>query len=248
MPRWERWRQRYTKTEILAIGIEGDRSSFCGAIKRFQRHGIQSNGPLSLKEQCARRIARIKNDEIKWFINTYLSRHLFEYVTKDIFNLQRNEFALNYANDFDLCDECSMNNNKQRKTKCRCPKMERAMEILNKYFYKRMNPGNEIKYYKRKEFQLIYQLPHIDDGDYSDYCDEPPGFFIYLSPCIFNKEGNGSDFDDEDCGPYQVCEIIEQVSTEDKLLFVDLMRFFGPFQTNHQQPKPILYSCHEHEL
>ncbi|CAF5196689.1 unnamed protein product, partial [Rotaria sp. Silwood1] len=42
---------------------KGDLSSFCGAIKRFQRHGIQSNGLLSLKELCARRIALIKNEQ-----------------------------------------------------------------------------------------------------------------------------------------------------------------------------------------
>ncbi|CAF5029227.1 unnamed protein product, partial [Rotaria socialis] len=52
-----RWRQRFTETEIFAIGIEGDRDSLCGAIKRFERDGIQSNGLLSLKERCARYIA-----------------------------------------------------------------------------------------------------------------------------------------------------------------------------------------------
>ncbi|CAF3406719.1 unnamed protein product [Rotaria socialis] len=60
-----RWRQRFTETEILAIGIEGDRDSLCGAIKRFERDGIQSNGLLSLKERCARYIARIKNEQTK---------------------------------------------------------------------------------------------------------------------------------------------------------------------------------------
>ena len=242
-----RWYQKYTNTEILAIGIEGDRSSLCGAIKRFQRHGIQSNNLLSLKEQCARQIALIKNEQIKWFLNTYLPLHLFKYVTKDIFNLQRDEFALNYANDFDLCEECSMNTNKQRQIKCRCPKMERAMEKLNKYFFKRMNHEKKIKTYKSKEFKLIYQLPNCD-GNYSDYCNEPPLFFIYLSPGVFHKEGNTEDLDDMDCGPYQGCQIIEQVSTEDKLLFVDLMRFFGAFQTNHEEPKLILYSSCEQEL
>ena len=42
--------RRTTETKTLAIGIKGDLSSFCGAIKRFQRHGIQSNGLLNLKE------------------------------------------------------------------------------------------------------------------------------------------------------------------------------------------------------
>ena len=62
--------------------------SLCGAIRRFQRHGIQSNGLLTLKELCARHIALIKNEQIKWFITAYLPPNLFKYVTKDIFDLR----------------------------------------------------------------------------------------------------------------------------------------------------------------
>ncbi|CAF4370610.1 unnamed protein product, partial [Rotaria sordida] len=51
-----------TTTETLAIGIEGDRHSLCGAIKRFEVNGKQWNDLLTLKEQCARRIALIKNE------------------------------------------------------------------------------------------------------------------------------------------------------------------------------------------
>jgi hypothetical protein len=242
-----RWYQKFTKTEILAIGIEGDRSLFCGALKRFQHHGIQSNGPLTLKEQCARHIALIKNERIKWFITAYLPSNLFKYVTKDIFNLQRDEFTSNYADELDLCDGCSMNTDKVRRTKCRCPKMERAIEKLNKYFFKRMNNGNKIRNSDSKEFELIYKLPHCD-GDYSDYNEEPPLFFLYLSPCAHERISDTEDIDDTDCGPYQACQLIDEVSVEDKLLFVDVMRFMGGFETKHEQPKLILYHCHEHQL
>src|SRR6185503_21183397 len=102
-----RYYQRQTTHETLAIGIKGDRSSLCGAIKRFQYNGIQWNGLLSLKEQCARRIALIKNEQLKCFINAYLPPNLFEYVTKDIFDLQRHEFTSNYADDLNLCEVCS---------------------------------------------------------------------------------------------------------------------------------------------
>ncbi|CAF4293157.1 unnamed protein product [Rotaria sp. Silwood2] len=242
-----RWYQRYTKTEILAVGIEGDRSSLCGAIKRFQRHGIQSNGLLTLKEQCARHIALIKNEQIKWFITASLPAHLFKYVTKDIFNLQRDEFTSNYANNLDLCEECSMNTDKKRRTKCQCPKLERAIDKLNKYFFKRMNNENKRKTNNSKEFELIYKLPNSDDN-YWDYCEEPSLFFLYLLPCAYHKQSNMEDLDDMDCGPYQTCQLIDKVSVEDKLLFVDVMRFFGGFQTKHEQPKLILYHCHEHQL
>ena len=89
-------RRNQTTTETLAVGIKGDRHSLCGAIKRFKREGFQWNGLLSLKEQCARRIARIKNEQIKWFIASWLPPDLFQYATKGIFDLHRTEFVLNY--------------------------------------------------------------------------------------------------------------------------------------------------------
>ncbi|CAF1075192.1 unnamed protein product [Rotaria sordida] len=242
-----RWYQRYTKTDILAIGIEGDRSSLCGAIKRFQRYGIQSNGLLTLKEQCARYIVLIKNEQIKWFITVSLPVHLFKYVTKDIFNLQRDEFTSNNTDNFDLCEECSMNINKKRRIKCQCPKLERAIDKLNKYFFKRMNNDNKITTFNSKKFELIYKLPNSND-DYWDYYEESPLFFLYLLPCAYHEESNREDLDDMDCGPYHTCRLIDQVSVEDKLLFVDVMRFFGGFQSKHEQPKLILYHCHEHQL
>ena len=118
--------------------------------------------------------------------------------------------------------------------------MERAIEKLNKYFFKQ----NKEKTKNSKQFELIYKLPNSEDA-YSNYCDEPPLFFLYLLPCVFHKESNMEDFDDMDCGPYQACQWIDQVSVEDKLLFVDVMRFFGGFQTQHEQPQLILYSCRE---
>ncbi len=70
-------------SETIAIGIQGDRHSLCGAIKRFELNGQQWNGLLSLKEQCARRIALLRNEQIKYFITAYLSPNLFKYVTKE---------------------------------------------------------------------------------------------------------------------------------------------------------------------
>ncbi|CAF3229185.1 unnamed protein product [Rotaria socialis] len=244
-----RWRQRFTETEILAIGIEGDRDSLCGAIQRFERYGIQSNGLLSLKEQCARYIARIKNDQTKWFITASLPPHLFQYVTKDIFNLQHHEFISNYADEYDLCNECSVNTSTKQRTKCHCPKLERAINKLNKYFSKRMNNNNNVKTRDIKKFELIYKFPDCD-GDYNDYCDGPPLFFLYISPCIISdrKSSINDDLYDMDNMPYHSCRLIHQVSVDEKLLFVDVMKFFGGFETKHEQPEFILYHCQEHEL
>ena len=172
--------------------------------------------------------------------------NLFKYVTKDIFNLQRDEFKSNYADELDLCNECSMNTDRQRRTKCRCPKLERAIEKLNKYFFKRMNDENKKTSSDTKKFELIYKLPNADDD--WDYHGEPPLVFLYLSPTAFEKKSGQKDLDDEDCGPYQTCQMINQVSVEDKLLFVDVMRFFGGFETEHEEPKVILYHCYEHKL
>ncbi|CAF3558955.1 unnamed protein product [Rotaria socialis] len=190
-----RWRQRFTETEIFAIGIEGDRDSLCGAIKRFERDGIQSN------------------------------------------------------DEYDLCDECSVTTYKKQRNKCHCPKLERAINKLNKYFFKRMNNNNNVKKGDIKKFELIYKFPDCD-GDYSDYCDEPPLFFLYISPCIISdrKCSINDDFDDMDNIPYHSCRLIHQVSVEEKLLFVDVMKFFGGFETKHEQPEFILYHCQEHEL
>ena len=52
--------------------------------------------------------------------------------------------------------------------------------------------------------------------------------------------------DDEPFEEYQF--IHGQVSVEDKLLFVDAMRFFGGFQTHQEQPRLILYRCSEIRL
>ncbi len=42
--------------------------------------------------------------------------------------------------------------------------------------------------------------------------------------------------------------INDQVSVEGKLLFVDVMRFFGGFQIDQEQPRLILYRCREIRL
>ncbi|CAF1106915.1 unnamed protein product [Rotaria sp. Silwood1] len=242
---------RYYRTssscDILAIGIKGDLSSFCGAIKRFQRHGIQSNGLLSLKELCARRIALIKNEQLKWFITAYLPPNLFKYVTKDIFDLRRDEFKLNYAKDFHMCEACSINDYKQQSSiKCRCPKLEAAIHKLNNYFFNQMNNDNKMIKNKARKFELIYIMPHGEE-DYFIYENDVPHFFLYLSPAEYFDEKSTTEEDDMDgsvsCQTYQFLK--GQISVEDKLLFVDVMRFFGAFRINHDQPELIMYHRQE---
>jgi len=240
-----RYNQRQTTTETLAIGIKGNRSSLCGAIKRFQRHGKQWNGLLTLKEQCARRIARIKNEQLKCFITAYLPPTLFKYVTKDIFDLQRYEFTSNYADNFILCEVCDLDPDKESRMKCRCPRMKSAIRKLNKYFFEQINNENKTKKKQLKEFELIYKTLNDGEDDWDEECD-PTSYFLYLLPCEYFNEIGIYDMDDEAFEVYRF--INDQVSVEEKLLFVDVMRFFGGFQTDQEQPRLILYRRREFPL
>ncbi|CAF0792720.1 unnamed protein product [Adineta steineri] len=243
---------RYYKTtstcDIRAIGIKGDLNSLCGAIKRFQRHGIQSNDLLSLKELCARRIALIKNKQVRWFITAYLPPHLFKYVTNDIFDLRRDEFKLNYAKDFDMCDACSIDDYQQRTSmKCRCPKVEGVIRKLNNYFTRRMNNNKKkTKKDQTRKFELIYKMPNGEEEIFMHENLEPQ-FFLYLSPAEYFDEDSTTEEDDMDgsisCQTYKFLK--GQISTEDKILFVDVMRFIGAFRINHDQPALISYHRQE---
>jgi len=232
-----RYYQSQTTIETLAIGIQGDRSSLCGAIKRFQRHGKQSNGLLTLKEQCARRIALIKNEQIRWFITAYLPSNLFKYVTKDIFDLRRDEFKSNYPKDFILCEECSFETDEKRRRKCRCPKMKSAIDKLNKHFFKEINAS--------RRFQLIYKALNDEERDWDEEEDSTT-YFLYLLPCEYYDEIDMDNMNDEPFEKYRF--INDRVSVEDKLLFVDVMRFFGGFHTDQEQAQIILYHRREFPL
>lgn len=223
-------------TETIAIGIRGDRHSLCGAIKRFERHGKRGNGLLSLKEQCARRIALVKNEHIKWFITAYLSEDLFRFVTKDIFNLRRREFASKYTKPLYMCQECTMDSYEDPSDDCGCPKMETAIDEMNNYLFKRTN--------KLKKFKLIYKIPNDGDDHSFELKHETP-FFLYLSPAQHED-----DIDlDENYGVFDEYHLLHsQISAQDKLLFVDAMRFFGGFRTNQQEPQLIFYRRRELEL
>jgi hypothetical protein len=231
------------ETKTLAIGIKGDLNSLCGAVKHFERHGRQWNGLLTLKERCARRIALIKNEQLKCFITAYLPPTLFKYVTKDIFDLQRSEFTSNYAKTLDVCQDCAMKADTDSRIICQCANLEAAIDKLNKYVVKRINKRIKTKTNQLKIFELIYKMPN--DEDYWDYegvylydDDEPISFFLYLSPCEYQDK---IESDHMDGIPYQVYSFINgQVSVEQKLLFVDAMRFFGGFQTDNEQPQLIL--------
>jgi hypothetical protein len=232
--------ERKTETETLAIGIKGNLDSLCGAIRRFQRHGTQWNGLLSLKEQCARRIALIKNEQIKCFITAYLPSPLFQYVTKDLFNLRRHEFVSKYPKPLLLCEECIMDTGKEPKIKCHCPNLDAAIYKLNKRFFKRMNKGNKTKTNRLRKLELIYRLPNDEDGNWQ-YHEEPISYFLHLSPCEYNRTSCTDDTDDMESIPYQSHRFINgQASVEEKLLFVDIMRFFGAFHSEHEQPELIL--------
>ena len=227
-------------SESIAVGIKGDRHSLCGAIKRFELNGPQWNRLLSLKEQCARRIALIKNEQIKWFITAYLPPNLFKYVTKDIFDLRRLDFLSKYPKPLYMCQECTMDTEEDPPSDCQCPQMDAAIKALNKYFYKRMNHGNEVVMtYKSKQFRLIYKIPN-DGQDHTDELTDPTPFFLYLSPTHYNH-GCGMD-----SGTFDKYYLINSpISVEDKLLFVDVMRFFGGFQSKYEEPQIILYRRRE---
>jgi len=226
-------------SESIAVGIKGDRHSLCGAIKRFERNGQQWNGFLSLKEQCARRIALIKNEQLKCFIIAYLSPNLFKYVTKDIFDLQRDEFISNCAKPFYMCQECTMDTYEDP-SDCQCPQMYDAIDALNKYFYKRMNDENEETITdESKEFRLIYKIPN-DGQDHTYELKRPTSFFLYFSPTHYSHRSG------MDSGTFDKYYLINSlISVEDKLLFVDAMRFFGGFRSKYDEPQIIFYRRRE---
>ncbi len=61
--------------------------------------------------------------------------------------------------------------------------------------------------------------------------------FLYLLPCEYFNEVDIYDIDDEAFEDYRF--INGQVSVEVKLLFVDVMRFFGINRPRHQERKYI---------
>ena len=224
-------------SESIAVGIKGDRHSLCGAIKRFELHGPQWNGSLSLREQCARRIALIRNEQLKCFILGYLSSNLFQYVTKDIFNLQRDEFISSCAKPFYMCQECTMDTY-EKPMNCRCPQMSDAIDALNKSFSKRLNDEDE-EIDESKEFRLSYKIPN-DGLDHSDELNRPTSFFLYLSPVDYRHRSG------LDSGTFAKYHLIpSQISAADKLLFVDAMRYFGAFRSEYEEPQIIFYRRRE---
>jgi hypothetical protein len=233
-------------SQTIAIGIQGDRHSLCGAIKRFElRGGKKWNRVLTLKEQCARRIVLIKNEQIKWFITAYLPEHLFKFVTKDIFNLRRREFKSRYPKPFYMCQECTMDSYEDPSDDCQCPKMDAAIDALNNYLFKRTNNENDKRKTKKlKKFELIYKIPN-DEMDHSYELKNPTSFFLYLSPPKYEEYM----MDDESYETFDEYNLINsQISAKDKLLFVDAMRFFGGFQTKYREPQLIFYRRRELDL
>ena len=225
-------------TTTIAVGIEGNRHSLCGAIKRFEQQGNQWNSVLTLKERCARSIALIKNEQIRWFITAYLPPHLFQYVTKDLFDLRRDEFKSAYPANVYMCQECSMDTDESPPDDCRCPNMDGAIDYLNKYLQrKRASRSRKANITQRKKFELVYKRPN-DGDDHSGEEKHSMSFFLYLSPVQLHEELD----DDDQREPSDSYQIINgEISVEDKLLFIDAMRCFGGFRTRFHQPRLILY-------
>ncbi|CAF0761243.1 unnamed protein product [Adineta steineri] len=234
-----------TTTETIAIGIEGDRHSLCGAIKRVERTGIKSNNLLTLKEQCARHIALMKHEQNKWFITAYLPPHLFKYVTKDIFDLRRDEFKLNYAKPLYMCQECTMDTYEDPPDDCQCPQIDTAIDTLNTYLFKKLNNNMRRNKNITRKFELIYKIPN-DEEDHSDELKDSTSFFLYLTPVQHSLDIDEYTIEE---GPFDEYKLLNgQISVEDKLLFIDAMRFFGGFRTKYRQPQLILYRRCEFEL
>lgn len=236
-----RYNYQRTIPQTLAIGITGYRSSLCGAIKRFQRHRKRENNILSLKEQCARRIALIKNEQLKYFITAYIPPHLYEYVTNDIFTLHRQEFQSNYPEDFYLCEDCSLGPQDKSPMKCKCPRMKNAINKLNKYFFQqRMNNNNSNgggNQPVRKKLKLIYKISTEQPNDFDEYNDETL-YFLYILSCEYDDEVETYNTEVESIEIYRCID--NQVTIENKLLFVDILRFFDGFHTEQEQPRLIL--------
>lgn len=233
MGRNEKW---LVTTETIAIGIKGNRHSLCGAFKRFQHHGPQWNGPLTLKERCARYVALMKNEQLKCFILGYLSADLFQYVTKDLFDLRRYEFTMNYPQPLYMCQECTMDSYEKPSDDCGCPQMYNVIRELNKQFFKEVDDEDEIK-----AFALAYKIPN-DEQDHTRELDDPTPFFLYLKPVQHST-------DYEPYGIYQKYNRLNgRISAENKLLFVDAMRFIGAFESKYEEPELISYGRREFPL
>jgi hypothetical protein len=132
-----------------------------------------------------------------------------------------------------------MDSNDASTIECPCPNLEDAINRLNKHFFKRMNTKNETNKNKYKKIQLTYRVPY--DEDYNWKYERPLFYCMYLSPCEYDATMDNDDMYDMDSIVYQSHQFINsQVSVEDKLLFVDVMRVFGGFHSEHEQPQLIL--------
>ena len=233
------------RMEILAVGIEADRHSLCGAIKRLERQGSSWNGLLTLKELCARRIALINDEQRRWFITSYLPANLFRYVTRDLFDLRRKAFSADYAAPLYMCQECSMDTSESPPATCRCPNMDRAIERLNKHMFKpkRRRQQQQQQQHKRqkivdKAFRLIYKRPN-DREDHQGEEEDPASCFLYLTPQRYFNEPHSYSIGEEPFDSYQTIQ--GQVSAKEKLSFVDAMRFLGAFRVRGREPQLIFY-------
>jgi hypothetical protein len=233
--------ENQSRMEILTVGIQADRHSLCGAIKRFASKGSSWNGLLSLKELCARRIALIKDEQRRWFIISHLSPNLVQYVTRDLFDLRREEFSSNYAKPLYMCQECYMDTYESPPDTCRCPNMGKAIKRLNEHMFKpnrRRQQQQKTQKVVNKAFELIYKQPNDEEG-HEDEEEEPASCFLYLTPHRYYNEPDPSDIYD---GPSESYQYIQgQVSNKEKLLFVDAMRFLGAFRVEGREPKLIFY-------
>ena len=238
--------ENQSRMEILTVGIEADRHSLCGAIKRFASQGSPWNGLLSLKELCARRIALIKDETRRWFIISHLSPNLVQYVTRDLFDLRREEFSSNYAEPLYMCHECYVDSYESPPATCRCPNLDKAIERLNNHMFKPKRRRRQQQQQPRKRqkvvseaFELIYKEPRDPEDDHEGEEEEPASCFLYLTPHRYYNEPDPSNIYTD---PFETYQYIQgQVTAKEKLLFVDAMRFLGAFRVKGREPKLIFY-------
>lgn len=105
-----------------------------------------------------------------------------------------------------------------------------------------MNETNQHEH-RLNHFELIYKHPNDEIG-WWEHDEQPVCYFLYLSPCEDHQitdSYSGNDDDDMDSANYQTYSFKNRQATiKEKFLFIDVMRFFGGFHSEHQQPELIL--------
>lgn len=126
-------------------------------------------------------------------------------------------------------------------TDCQCPQMDAAVDALNKHL---CEPPRRDR--TTKQFRLVYKVPN-DEQDHSYELRHATSFFLYLTPVQYEADSDRETFGYE--GAFDESTLLNgRISPQDKLLFVDAMRFFGAFKTETKEPGLIFYTRQEFDL